>query len=488
MKEKVKLILKTPLLIQIKTENYQYVEHMREEFTRLVPNFQYMPQFRSGIWNGKACMIDKVGRTFPYGIMFDYIRVHRKNFPDIDIEVSKKVRDLFINDDEFKINYDLSLYPRPYQKDCIESCLKYKRGIIRSATASGKSLVIGYVIKHLFDNYPDFKKQIIIVPNTTLIRQFHENLVEYGFEDIDIGEVHAKSKEWDKKIVISTWQSLSRVRKKLEEFDAIYVDETHGAKAFQLKKTLAKAGNAEYRIGFTGTLHANDLDNWNTKAFLGPIIREYSAGLLAEEGWISKCVVNFLNIEYGDDRWEGNYNEVKEQIFTHPYRNRLVKDICKIVDHNILLLVGKVEKEGEFLEDYLKSEIKNKEIVFISGRDSVEVREKWRKACGKRKDIILIATYGIFQQGIDIPNLKYVALVAPFKSKIRVLQSIGRALRKHVNKEQGAQIFDLQDDTRYFSDYGPIRLRYYDQEKFEINEYLLREKEYTPQDILDIIK
>jgi superfamily II DNA or RNA helicase len=293
-------------------------------------------------------------------------------------------------------------------------------------------------------------------------------MLEYGIDDGMIGEVWAKKKEWDKTIVISTWQSLSRNKTKMKLFDSVIVDEVHGAKAKQLKDTLSRC-DANYRLGFTGTMPPDDLDGWNVKAYLGPVIRDYSAGELASDGWISKCTINFLNVEYNQEEWDGTYTEVKQQIFENPYRLDLIKKLTSSLDHNVLLLVGKFLKE--------KLENCGKEVIFLSGRDSVDVREKWRKACMKRKDIALIATYGIFQQGINIPNLKYIILAAPFKSKIRVLQSIGRGLRKHADKENGAIIYDIHDHTRYLADYGNIRLRYYDSEKFVVNELLFREGE-----------
>jgi len=112
-----------------------------------------------------------------------------------------------------------------------------------------------------------------------------------------------------------------------------------------------------------------------------------------------------------------------------------------------------------------------KTVEFLSGRDKVEIREEWRKKCMKEKNIALIATYGIMAQGIDIPNLKYVIFVSPFKAKIRILQSVGRSLRKHADKQTGAHIFDIADMTKYFKKHSEIRLRYYDAEKFEIIEH-----------------
>jgi superfamily II DNA or RNA helicase len=288
-----------------------------------------------------------------------------------------------------------------------------------------------------------------------------------------IGRVHGKSKEWDENIVVSTWQTLMRHHDKLKQYGAVIVDECHGVKSFQLKKILVKAINADYRLGFTGTLHAGKLDNLNTQSYLGPVIANYSSGFLAEKGYISKCNIKVINIEY-QEVLEGTYDEVKDLVFTNQYRLNVIKKVVNQLDHNVLILVGKVEKEGDYLKNWLQG-VTKKEIVFLSGRDSIEEREKWRKACLKRKDIILIATYGIFATGVNIPNLKYIMFGAPFKSKIRVLQSIGRALRKHANKKEGAVIYDIHDHTKYLGKHGNVRFRYYGVEGFETDEIVLEE-------------
>jgi superfamily II DNA or RNA helicase len=463
-----------PLTLQILTKDREDINKVKEGLTAYVEGFEFMPAGKGGNWDGKTSMISTNG-SFPYGILFDIIKVHKKHFSNIPIKLSKTTKSIFTGP-EIDIEYNLSLKPRPYQKDCIESALKHTKGIIRSSTASGKSLVIAYIISNLFSNkiLGKSNKALIVVPSKGLIKQFHNDLVEYGIDDKKIGEVYSNRKQWDKNIVISTWQSLSRNRKKLNEFGCIIVDEVHGAKSYELKKCLQKATTAKYRLGFTGTMHVSDLDNWNTKAYLGPIIREYPSGLLAEEGWISKCNVQMINIEYQKQMWKGTYNDVKDEVFNRPYRMKFIEKLVKELDHNVLLLVGKVEDEGDVLKAWLKDDC-GKTVEFLSGKDKVEVREEWRKRCMKEKNIALIATYGIYQQGVNIPNLKYVILVSPFKSKIRVLQSIGRSLRKHADKENGAYIFDLCDQTKYFKKHSDIRLRYYNAEKFNITEYVLIE-------------
>lgn len=466
----VKLELSNNLHIRIVTEDRKYMIGIREYFTQHVEGFQFMPMWRSGSWDGKVCMINKATNTIPYGLLFDYIRIHKKYFKNYNLDISDEVKQLF-KGPKFIPRYNLSLKPYPFQKECIRACLNYTKGIIRSATASGKSLIISYIIKTLLDRKNSgVNNAIIVVPNKQLVEQFYSDMIEYGIEEDNIGRVYQKYKQWDRPITISTWQTLRNNHDKLSLYDCIIVDECHGMKAHQLK-TILKKSKARYRFGFTGTLHASVLDNWNTKSYIGPIIKEFPSGFLADKGFISKCNVNILNLEYQQKKIKGTYDEVKDIVFNNPFRMGLVKKLSEKLDHNVLLLVGKVEKEGEVLEEYLKLNT-DKDVVFLSGRDDVDLREEWRKKMGESKNILMIATYGIFQQGLNIPNLKYIVLVAPFKSKIRILQSIGRSLRKHEDKEDGAYIFDIHDHTNFFDKHGKIRYRYYDSEKFEINEYV----------------
>jgi len=480
--DEVRIELANPMQIRIETEDYTYLAMMKESFTSYVEGFQYMPQYRSGSWSGKTCMIHQFNNTMPYGLLFDFIRQHKKYRPKKILIISEEVKKLF-KGQKFIPRYNLSLYPRPYQKESIRACLDHKKGIIRSATASGKSLVISYVIKTLLErDKSGVENAIIIVPNISLVRQFFSDMVEYGIPEDMIGRVGGGKKEWGNQITISTWQTLKNNHERLKEFDAVIVDETHQSKAFQIKKILVKAVRAKYRLGFTGTLHLSQLDNWNTKSYLGPILKDYPSGFLADKGFISKCNVNILNLEYMDEV-EGDYNEVKDIIFNNPFRMGMISDLVQELDHNVLLLVGKVEAEGEVLENYLK-ENTTTNVKFLSGRDSADERELWRKKMANSRSISLIATYGIFQQGINIPNLKYIVLASPFKSKIRVLQSVGRALRVHADKEDGAYIFDLHDHVKFFDKHGDVRYRFYDAEKFNIDEYLFEERyEYNITDL-----
>jgi len=462
--------------IKINTESKEYISGMKELFTQYVEGFQYMPQYRSGSWSGKTCMITNFHNTLPYGLLVDLIKFHKKHFSRFHLSIDDDVK-VFFKGPSLKVKNNLSLKPRFYQKESIRICLDRTKGIIRSATASGKSLVISYIIKTLLENknITNVDRVLLFVPTVSLVEQFYNDMIEYGMDEKLIGRVYSKKKEWDTPITISTWQSLMNNHDKLPNYDCIISDEVHQAKSHELKKILVKAVKANYRLGFTGTLHSSELDNWNVKSYLGPVLKEYSSGFLAEKGFISKCNVHILGVEYKDENIDGTYDEVKDIIFTNRSRINIVSDLINRLDHNVLVLVGKVEKEGDFLLDELKEKNINKEVVFLSGRDSVEDREKWRAEMMDRNDIALIATYGIFAQGINIPNLKYTILASPFKAKIRILQSIGRNLRIHENKKHGAHIFDIYDHVKYLEKHGVVRYRFYDSEKFSINEYDLKE-------------
>jgi superfamily II DNA or RNA helicase len=463
-----KLVLYKNIRIKVLTNSPDYMKAMKKAFTHKVKGYFWSPKYRAGIWNGKSSLITKTG-TFPFGLLPDYLRIHKENHKDVKLKVDDSVTAMFKGDD-IEIKFDMSLMPRPYQKESIEYCLKYTKGIIRSATASGKSLAISYIIKNLLDN-KYAKSAIVIVPSKQLVEQFYMDMQEYGIKEKYIGRIYDKIKnkpeQWSRAIVITTWQSLKNNTDRLPDYDIIIGDECHQVKAHELKKIFSKSP-AKYRFGFTGTMPTDPLEILNTKAFIGPVLRDYPSGLLGEQGYIAKCNVKVLNIDYGFGLEAEYYDEIKRETFEHKFRLGLIKDLVEHLDHNVLLLVG-LHKEGKLLQSLLQRS--NKEAMFLCGSDSVSLREEWRQRMIDETNIALVATYGIFQQGINIPSLKYLILAAPFKSKIRVLQSIGRTLRQHEDKSDGAFVFDIVDDVRYLRSHGNKRILFYESEGFNIEEF-----------------
>ena len=460
----------------------EFLEYVSDKFADYVPNYYFMPKYQSGSWDGKIRFFHNYNRTLPYGLLFDYIKVHKKYFKTLDnLSVDPFIKDYFtgIDLDNLDFEWDLKFVPYWYQEEAIRTALKYKKGLLRIPTGSGKSIVQAYIFKILLENNY-VEKPVIIVPSTTLIQQFYYDLIDYGFSEETLGVYYGKKKELDKTLTISTWQSLINFSyEALQDFDSIFVDEVHTGKAAKVNELLRNMDTQEWRLGCTGTLPSANTDLWSIKGYSGPILRSYSASEL--EGYISKCTVNMIQVHYKSSYTNfESFDDAKKTIFKDPFRINLIKQLINSKDESFMILVGMVEEEGQYLKDRLEESFTDKEIVFISGKTPVEDRDYWRLECDKRNDLILIATYGVFQQGINIKSLKNIIFAAPFKAEIKILQSIGRSLRQHSSKlKDGSQVYDIIDMTQYFEKQSNTRKKHYDMEGFNILNFEANERNNT---------
>lgn len=470
-KDSVNIVLHDSLHIRIDTTNYGFLNNVKDYYTEYIDGYMFMPAYKSGRFSGKKFLFNTNTRRLPYGLLVDLLKFTKKEYPELEIIVDSDVTSLFRGIEPYP-TWNLKHYPRAYQEECILAALKYSKGIFSVVTAGGKSLIIAYIAKELLKK--EIKNCIIIVPTAGLVAQFYNDLVDYGIYPELLGKVDKKYKEFDRDIVISTWQSLKNRKEMVSTFDCVMVDETHSCKADVLHAILQNSHNSKWRFGFTGTIPKCRLDELMVKSYLGPVLKTFSAKDLADDGYISHCVINMLNINY-IDKIKGEYNDVREIVFNQRYRLGLIKHICEQTDHTALILVDKI-REGEVLEEMLIEHFPDRDVIFVSGRDNTELREKWRKVADLQDNVIIIATYPVFQMGVNIPSLRTLIFGSPSKSYIRIIQSIGRTLRLHADKEDvGAIIWDLVDNVKYLKKHGDIRHRHYTFEKHIINEYKLLE-------------
>ena len=471
---KVDISLHNELWLKLDTTNYEFLDSVKEYFTEFVEGYRYQTLYKLHRWDGKKSLFSSHTRLLPYGLLTDLIKHTKKEFPDIQLILSDAVKSLYRGCENPDITWNLSRYPRNYQEDCIRTAIKHSKGCFVVTTSGGKSAIIAYIIKELIKL--GAKRSIIIVPTLSLVEQFHTDLVEYGMYPELLGKVNSKHKEFDKTIVISTWASLrsESFKKELYLFECVVVDETHQSSAKTLHDALQLLVNAKWRFGFTGTMPKNRLDELMVKSFLGPVLRTYNAKDLSEDGFISKCTINMMHIEY-IGRYAGEYNDVKDKVLNNPYRLGLITDICEKTNHTILILVDKITY-GEKLEEILVDKFTDRKVIFLSGRDNVDTREEWRQQADKDDNVIIIGIYQVYQQGINIPSLKTMILASPSKSYIRIIQSIGRTLRKHECKEEsGSIVYDLVDKVKFLNKHAEIRYRHYSFENHNITEWDLKE-------------
>jgi len=475
----IKLRMWDALHFYVDCEDREILLSLKDYFAEYAPGYAFNPKFKVGHWDGKIYLFSIYEKTLPYGLLTEFLAFYKKNFPKTELVIEDCVKD-FLRQDSYFDNLELEKCEpwdyRPYQDNCIRKAMKYKKCILRAATSAGKSYIIAGIIKNLM-NVDKISNAIIIVPTTSLVEQFYKDILDYGFFKEDLGKVYSKFKEWDKKIVISTWQSLQNCASNVERFDCVIVDEVHGARATAIRDIL-KHSTAEYRIGCTGTMPEARLEALNVKSYLGPIVVEVSASELQDLGYIANSKILMYHIEY-KDKFSKEYFEAKDEIFRNPFRLNIITNILRNVKKTTLLLVGKVETEGEFLKQHIISQelCDDDKIIFIHGKVATSEREEWRQKIIKNPDkhYIVVATYSTFSTGINIPSLGHLIFASPYKSSIRICQSIGRILRKHVTKNI-AIVYDLVDHgNKWFPKYGDIRLRIYDKEKFEVIEKELKE-------------
>lgn len=457
------------LNVKIDCDDRGYIKAVEDMLTKFVKGYRFMPRFKRGGWNGKISLFRRANRTIPYGLLFDIIKMTKKDYPDVKYGYSDELKEMFKGSGEIPV-YDLAYQPYGYQKECVDVLLRASKGIVQVATAGGKSLIISYVIRNT-----DKHKTLIIVPTLQLVDQFKSDMIEYGIPGGDIGMLNGSVKETSRHIVVSTWQSLKNQKDILPSFGSVIVDECHTASADTITDILQHCTSAKYRIGVTGTMPMDPLDEMNVRSYIGPILKKFSGSDLADMGYVSKCTIKQLYIDYKSPI-KGDYMDVRDDVFVNVYRTGLIKEIVSKSIGSILILVEKVEKEGALLEKILREEFPDKRIVFLSGKDKSIDRDRWRKEMNIQDNIVCIATFPIFQQGVNIPSLREIIFASPSKSYIRVIQSLGRILRKHVSKELGgATLWDICDNAKFLNDHASKRNRHYAKEGYIIEELKMKE-------------
>ena len=463
---------------------------LQEKFSFWVENYKFTPKYKAGIWDGKIRLYSPYKKKLYIGLLGILKQYCSNN--DIDIVIDGGVESQTdISEYYFKEYVDsLDLHaggkkitPYDYQYLGAFHSLKYNRATLLSPTASGKSLIIYMMARYFQEN--NTKKTLIVVPTTSLVSQLYSDFDDYAStQEWSSGEsVHqiyeGRDKNSDKPIIISTWQSIYKMPATyFLKFDAVIIDEAHQLKANSLTGILEKS-QAKYKIGLTGTLDDAKANQLVIQGLLGPKKILATTKELMDEGLVSGLNINILNMNYNPHdrkvvRTEfKKYQDEVDYIINHKKRNNFICNISHKLNNNTLILFLKIDhgKELKVLLDKM-TENTDKQVHLIYGDIKTEVREEVRKISEKSNNVIIVASYGTFSTGINIKNLHNIILASPTKSKIRVLQSIGRVLRLYKNKSK-AELYDIVDDfshksyKNYALKHFIKRFQYYSKEKFD---------------------
>jgi superfamily II DNA or RNA helicase len=375
--------------------------------------------------------------------------------------------------------HKLNLSLRDYQEATVRKCIECGRGTVVLATGGGKTLIIATLINTLYSNKA-FKKALIIVPNLGLVEQTYNDFIEYGTSFTASKWTGNDSLNTNTDVVIANLGILQSKKSDLSflnQVDLLIIDEVHSNRKGNKINKLVEEIKTDHKYGFTGTLPENMLDQWNIIGKIGPVIIEKSSYELRQKKVISNATALVLEINYKTKPiLTGAVNKYREEVeflFTNPYRNKIILNFSKKIEKNLLILVDYI-KHGEQLYEVLKNNT-DKKVYFVQGSVEIEDRERIKKIMEYKDNIVCIAISKIFSTGINIKNLHYIMFAGGGKSKIKVLQSIGRGLRLHHSKSQ-LYIVDIADQLHYGSKHYRKRAEFYGQENITTQKISYEEK------------
>lgn len=492
--------------IQKKNEVFVRVEcdpsisnELSDFFTFFVPGYKFMPSFRNKLWDGKIRMYDSRLKTI-YGGLIPYIKEFAEtrkceiewiNDPLYGMPNSQDLISLDeLNDFIGKLNlyaHGKSIDPRDYQIEAVIHALAHSRALLLSPTASGKSLIIYILIRWYLSK--NEKKALLIVPVCSLVEQMYKDFGDYATleESWNVDETCHRIYSGKEKInisqraIITTWQSIYKMQPTwFEPYGMVIGDEAHNFKAKSLASIMEKLRDAKYRIGTTGTLDGTQTHRLVLEGLFGPVYQVTTTKKLIEQNALSNFDISVLLMKYDDNTCQSakkfDYQAEIDFIVTHTARNKFIRNLALAQEGNTLILYNYVEKHGKPLYNLIDVKLNTfsrrvRKLFFVSGGVDTDERERIREITEGEKDAIIVASLGTFSTGINIRNLHNIVFASPSKSQIRILQSIGRGLRKSDNGVN-TKVFDIADDLHwkksrnYTLDHASERIKLYSKEKF----------------------
>jgi superfamily II DNA or RNA helicase len=443
-----------------------------------VPYARYMPQYKLGRWDGKVAFFGIGGTGYVNHLNVVSEVLQKNNVQIVDIEDKrhpiklefKPVTETYWKDQGVvwpkghpAEGEDIIL--RDYQVEAINNFIANPQSLQQIATGAGKTITTA-TLSHLSEPYG---RSIVIVPNKSLVEQTEEDYINCG---LDVGVYFGDRKQLGKTHTICTWQSLNILDKKhkdgaavlslaefLEGVSTIIVDEVHMAKAEVLKNLLTRnLRNAPIRWGLTGTVPREKFEFESIHASLGPVIGQISAKELQDKGVLSECHVNVVQLI--DTVAHSSYQEELKYLTSNQLRLEYIgKLLTTIKDSgNTLILVDRISA-GEMLAELIPGS------TFVNGSVKVKDRKETYDTIRDSNNEVIIATYGVAAVGLNIPRIFNLVLIEPGKSFVRVIQSIGRGVRKAKDKDF-VQIWDLTSTCKYAKRHLTQRKKFYKEAEY----------------------
>jgi len=454
------------LIIDKKNEVYLKIEadadirrELGEYFTFEVPGFKFMPQYRNRVWDGKIRLFSYATGQIYAGLYPYIVDWCTKN--NVQIVDGTKIKDVPMSAEDTNRFLKALRIPkitiRDYQAEAFVHAIKKGRCLLLSPTASGKSLIVYLMLIYNLLRLKEKKndKILIIVPTTSLVEQLYKDFKDYGYNsDRNVHRIYqGHDKDTNKRVVISTWQSIYNLPKKwFKQYGAVFGDEAHLFKAVSLTKIMTKLEDCKYRVGLTGTLDGTKTHKLVLEGLFGAVSKVTSTTELQEKKQLADLKIFCLILQHDKEAREfmfgKTYQEEMDYLVKNEKRNKYICNLASDLQGNTLCLFQYVEKHGKELYESIKRKAVDKQVFYVHGGVDTDEREEIRKITESSDGAIIVASYGTFSTGINIRNLHNIIFSSPSKSRIRNLQSIGRGLRLKDNKSS-ATLYDISDDLTH---------------------------------------
>ena len=474
-----KLVIRDEVNIKVEGLPVEIRRKLVNAFKYEIPYARYHPAYKLGRWDGQTTLFGMGGNGYINQLpkILDILESSNILVDEVeDLRQPTKITFPKVTEtywaDQGKVwppghpQQGQPIMLRDYQVDAINTFLENPQALQEIATGAGKTITTA-TLSQLCES---LGRTITIVPNKSLVEQTEEDFINCG---LDVGVYYGDRKDLNKTHTICTWQSLNILDKKsknlehdivtLAEFldgvKCVIVDEVHMAKADVLRNLLTQnLSNAPIRWGLTGTVPKEAYEYESIFASIGQLVGGIRAHELQEKGVLSNCHVNVAQLI--DVQEFKSYADELKYLVTNEDRMKYVSKLIKGISEsgNTLVLVNRIDT-GRFITNELEDS------VFISGEVKTKDRKEEYDEVKTSNDKIIVATYGVAAVGINIPRIFNLVLLEPGKSFVRVIQSIGRGIRKAEDKDF-VQIWDVTSTCKYAKRHLTERKKFYKEAKY----------------------
>ncbi len=439
---------------QLITSNSDVVQLLWSKLRFQERNYFHNSRYKQRLWDGYTEFFKRPSGKFLAGLLPEVCCALRAKGIEYEIDDQRNLFDLRYDkiDDQFlhqwlpKGKKPITLHD--YQVDFINQAIKNRRGIIHSPTGSGKTFIMVGILKAL----PPGTPTLVLQNRISLARQNYDEITAWGFPHCGM---LGGGRNDPKIITCSTIQSIEKIKKLLPHIKCLIVDEIHDMMTTKCKAVYRMLKNCSVRIALSATPfkfgETDKVQKYYVKGFFGPVLRAHctESGIittdeLQEREILSKSHCTFYPVTEPKIPYDIYMDAVTNGIAENIEFHKTVARLAKSLKGRTLILVERLP-HGDALNKIIPGSL------WVQGKDDDDARKYVIDKLTQGKNVVAIATQGIFNTGINV-FLHNLINAAGGQADHLIVQRMGRGLRQADDKEI---------------------LKYYDF-VFDINDYLFK--------------